>query len=101
MILADHLRPWKEVQRDFQQIEEAKLKAQEEEKLDEQKREHQAQIDAIDAKIEAAKARREENAGELREIDERDRSKLGGTARAARHPEAVQEGRARQPAQPL
>ena len=33
MIAADHLRPWKEIQRDFQQVERGKLEAQEKEKL--------------------------------------------------------------------
>ena len=37
MIMADHLRPWKEVQREFQQVERTKLEATEAEKLTEQK----------------------------------------------------------------
>ena len=36
MIMADHLRPWKQVQREFHRVEEAKLKAARTEKLNEQ-----------------------------------------------------------------
>ena len=35
MVMADHLRPWKEVQREFQLIERDKLKASEKEKQEE------------------------------------------------------------------
>ena len=36
MIMADHLRPWKQVQREFQRVEDAKLHAAEKQKLQEQ-----------------------------------------------------------------
>ena len=38
MVMADHMRPWKEVQRGFQEVERDKLKASEREKLEEQKK---------------------------------------------------------------
>ena len=56
MVMADHLRPWKQVQREFQLVERDKLEAAEKEKLEEQKTKYQKQIDEIDAKIEAAEA---------------------------------------------
>src|SRR3954466_3242033 len=71
MIAADHLRPWKEFQRDFQKIERRKLEAQEREKLEAQKREKQAKLDAIDAKIKAAEQRSEEHASEIRDLDKK------------------------------
>ncbi len=69
MVMADHLRPWKEVQRKFQSVEREKLEASEKEKLEEQKQKYQAQIDQIDAKIEAAEADAETRARDLRVIN--------------------------------
>ena len=54
--MADHLRPWKQVQREFQYVEREKLEAAEKQKLEEQKTKYQTQIDEIDAKIQAAEA---------------------------------------------
>ncbi len=54
MVMADHLRPWKQVQREFQLVERDKLEAAEKEKLEEQKAKYQTQIDEIDAEIKAA-----------------------------------------------
>ena len=56
MVMADHLRPWKQVQREFQLVEREKLEAAEKEKLEEQKAKYQKQIDEIDAKIQEAEA---------------------------------------------
>ena len=56
MVMADHLRPWKQVQREFQLVEREKLEAAEKQKLEEQKTKYQKQIDEIDAKIQAADA---------------------------------------------
>ena len=64
MILADHLRPWKETQRQFHYIEDAKLRTEREKKDQEL---NQAQLKAIDAKIEAANKQGEENAKLIRE----------------------------------
>ena len=41
MVVADHFRPWKQVQREFQKIEREKLKASLEEKLKEQEAKNQ------------------------------------------------------------
>ncbi len=100
MVAADHLRPWKQVQREFQQVEREKLKASREEKLEEQKAKNQAQIDEVDAKIKAGR-------GERRGAGQRDPPARSGARQAgrqgptARHAAAVQEGRAGQQAQPL
>lgn len=77
MIMADHLRPWKQVQREFQKVEESKLKAVEQEKLAEQKAKFQAQIAEIDAKIAQAKRDRETNDSKIRLVDKEIRN-LGG-----------------------
>ncbi len=79
MVLADHIRPWKEVQREFQQVEREKLEASEQAKLEEQKTKYQAQIDEIDAKIKAADDSAAQRAAEIAVID-RELSGLGGTA---------------------
>ena len=78
MVMADHLRPWKEVQRDFQAIERAKLEASKKEKLEEQKAKYAAQIAELDRKIEEAKAGSESRAAEISKLDN-DLDKLGGT----------------------
>lgn len=69
MIMADHLRPWKRVQRDFQQIERAKLKASEREALQKQQAENQAQIARVDQQIKAAEQGAAKQAAELRRVD--------------------------------
>jgi len=68
MVMADHLRPWKEVQREFQSVEREKLEAAEKEKLEEQRAKYQQQIAQIDAKIQAADADAEKRASDLRTI---------------------------------
>ena len=100
MVMADHLRPWKQVQREFQLVEREKLEAAEKEKLEEQKTKYQKQIDEIDAKIQAAEADAETRARDLR--DDRQRAQgARGKDRRRRHPAAVPEGRSRQQAQLL
>jgi len=76
MVMADHLRPWKQVQRDFQTIERAKLQASEQEKLQEQRDKSQAQIEEIDAQIQAAEQNAESRTADIRRID-KDLDKLG------------------------
>ncbi len=78
MVMADHLRPWKEVQREFQAVERAKLEASKDEKLKEQKAKYEAQLADIDKKIEAAKAAAETRAARISELD-KELEKLGGT----------------------
>ena len=77
MVMADHLRPWKEVQREFQLVEREKLEATEKDKLEEQKTKYQKQIDEIDAKINAVAAERmksiteDEFTGKIYAVDNR------------------------------
>ena len=66
MVMADHLRPWKQVQREFQAIERDKLKASEKEKQEEHNTKYKDQLDGINAKIEAADASADEQAGQIR-----------------------------------
>ena len=54
MIMADHLRPWKQVQREFHDVEREKLRATEQQKLQEQKETAQAKISEVDAQIKQA-----------------------------------------------
>ena len=62
---------------------------------------YQAQIDEIDSKIKQAEQRvPTQRAAEIGKLD-RELDEPGGQDRAARHAAAVQEGRARQQAQPL
>src|SRR3954453_12580556 len=77
MIMADHLRPWKQVQREFQKVEAAKLRAAEEERLREQNEKYGAQIKQIDEQIQAAEARRDENASELRTLERQIETQTG------------------------
>jgi cbb3-type cytochrome oxidase cytochrome c subunit len=78
MVMADHLRPWKEVQRKFQAVEREKLEASRREKLEEQKAKYAEKIADLDRKIEAAKAGADERAAQISQID-KELEKLGGT----------------------
>ncbi len=69
MVMADHLRPWKGVQREFQRVEREKLKVSEQEKQEELDTKYKSQLDGIDAKIEAASKAAEEHAARLRTVD--------------------------------
>jgi cbb3-type cytochrome oxidase cytochrome c subunit len=71
MVLADHLRPWKAVQREFQEIETAKLRAQEQEKLEEQREKHQARIDELNAGIAEAERLGRERRREIADLEGR------------------------------
>ena len=75
MILADHLRPWKQVQRAFHQIEDSKLRASEAQKQEELETRSKAELDSIAKRIEDARALQERNAAEIRatqaEVDQR------------------------------
>ncbi|GIW86769.1 MAG: hypothetical protein KatS3mg108_1093 [Isosphaeraceae bacterium] len=71
MVLVDHLRPWKSVQREFQEIEVAKLRAQERQKLDELRQKHQAQIDALDQAIAESERLSRERRRELKDLEAR------------------------------
>jgi cbb3-type cytochrome oxidase cytochrome c subunit len=79
MIMADHLRPWKQVQREFHDVEREKLKATEKQKLAEQKATVEGQIQQIDAKIKQAEqeAAQRERAAAIGKLD-RELNGLGG-----------------------
>jgi cbb3-type cytochrome oxidase cytochrome c subunit len=79
MVMADHLRPWKQVQREFQTVERGKLEAAEKQKLEDQRKTNQAEIDRIDAEIRMAEQNAEARATEIRGID-RELDRLGGRA---------------------
>jgi cbb3-type cytochrome oxidase cytochrome c subunit len=66
MLLADHLRPWKQVQRRFHDIEIAKLKASERQKQQELQAQYTDEIHKIDAEIKAANATAARNAAAIR-----------------------------------
>jgi cbb3-type cytochrome oxidase cytochrome c subunit len=65
MILADHLRPWKKVQRRFHDIEIAKLKAAEQEKQRELLARHQDDLRQVEAEIAAAEETAQRNRREV------------------------------------
>jgi cbb3-type cytochrome oxidase cytochrome c subunit len=79
MVMADHLRPWKQVQREFQLIEREKLNASEKEKQEELNTKYKSQLDQITAKIEAANQSADERYGQIRALDSQI-SKLDATA---------------------
>ncbi len=69
MIMADHLRPWKQVQRDFQVIEREKLKAVERETLEKRQGDVQNQINEFDRKIKEAEQGAAKRAADLNRLD--------------------------------
>ena len=77
MIMADHLRPWKQVQREFQHVEHDKLEATKQQKLQEQKETAQAKISEIDAQIKQADQTAAQRAAEIKKIDS-ELNSLGG-----------------------
>ncbi|GAC1472326.1 MAG: hypothetical protein NVSMB9_19420 [Isosphaeraceae bacterium] len=77
MIMADHLRPWKQVQREFQQIERAKLRTDKNKRFAEQKVKSQAEIDLLNAQIKQAEESGQAHSSQLRELDKEIRT-LGG-----------------------
>src|SRR5262245_7705468 len=79
MVMADHLRPWKQEQRRFQAIEREKLRESERQKLEEQKEKSQARLDEIQATIDEAKASAETRARDIRDLD-KELDRLGGRA---------------------
>jgi cbb3-type cytochrome oxidase cytochrome c subunit len=77
MVAADHLRPWKDVQRRFQKIERDKLNETLVEKKQEEQRKYEAQLKDVRTRIEEANAGAEQRAAQLREL-EREIEKQGG-----------------------
>ncbi len=68
MIMADHLRPWKQVQREFQKIETAKLSAQEREAKQAELEANKSKIDEINRQLKTVEARERENARAVRDL---------------------------------
>ncbi|MBX6312614.1 MAG: c-type cytochrome [Isosphaeraceae bacterium] len=71
MILADHLRPWKQVQRRFHEIETAKLKAAERQRLEEVQKANQAELARVDQQLQEVERLESEHAGSIRRLDAR------------------------------
>ena len=69
MIMADHLRPWKLVQRDFHAIEREKLKVDEQKAREKQLTESETEIKRIDEQIKEAQSKAAERGAELRRIE--------------------------------
>ncbi len=86
MIMADHLRPWKEVQRNFQHVEAAKLEAAKQQALNEQQaRSTKPRSTRSTTRSQRPNETREErDARSARSI--RRLEKLGGHVRRPRHP---------------
>ncbi len=69
MIMADHLRPWKQVQREFHVIEREKLKAVEQAALEKRKGDVQNQINDIDSKIKLAEQGAAQRTADLNRLE--------------------------------
>jgi cytochrome c2 len=69
MILADHLRPWKRYQREFQQIETDKLATQQREALQKQREEHREALALLAERRKAAETQASKNAREVRNLN--------------------------------
>jgi cbb3-type cytochrome oxidase cytochrome c subunit len=76
MVMADHFRPWKQVQREFQAIEREKLESAKQDKLKEQQQKYEIQLQEIERKIEEAKAGAGTRAAEISQLD-KELDKLG------------------------
>src|SRR5215210_5490346 len=77
MILADHLRPWKEVQREFHRVETAKLAAQRQQTKREEDARNQAALAEIQRKIAAADQLAATNARRIRDQEDKIRTIRG------------------------
>lgn len=67
MVMADHLRPWKQVQREFQHVETAKLKALEQEKRNAQSAKTKAELARVQKMIALADETAARNATAIRQ----------------------------------
>lgn len=79
MIMADHLRPWKQVQREFHVVEREKLKAVEQATLKNRVGEVQNQIDEFDRKIKEAEQGAAQRAADLNRLDKELKALLAKT----------------------
>src|SRR5438105_3223258 len=66
MILADHLRPWKVVQREFHDVETVKLRKAEAQKQEEQRAKYQSDLEAVRREIKEAQETEARNTREIR-----------------------------------
>jgi len=69
MIMADHLRPWKQVQREFHVVEREKLRAVEQATLEKRQGDVQNQINEFDRKIKEAEQGAAQRAADLNRLD--------------------------------
>jgi cbb3-type cytochrome oxidase cytochrome c subunit len=69
MIMADHLRPWKDVQRKFHEIEHAKLEVAKEEQKNEMVAKSKDALDEVNRKIEEAEQARYQNRDQIRQTE--------------------------------
>jgi cbb3-type cytochrome oxidase cytochrome c subunit len=67
MIMADHLRPWKTVQREFHAVETTKLEAAEKQKNEELQAKHSAALAKVDEEIASSKKLEVENRDKIRQ----------------------------------
>ncbi|MGA2699878.1 MAG: c-type cytochrome [Isosphaeraceae bacterium] len=79
MIMADHLRPWKQVQREFHVVEREKLKAVEQATLEKRKGDVQNQINELDRKIKEAEQGAAQRAADLNRLDKELKALLAKT----------------------
>ncbi len=79
MIMADHLRPWKQVQREFHVIEHEKLKAVEQAALEKRKGEVENKIKEIDTQIKQAEQGAAQRTADLRRLDQELKTLLART----------------------
>jgi cbb3-type cytochrome oxidase cytochrome c subunit len=69
MIMADHLRPWKQVQREFQRVEREKLRVSEQEALEKLQKQNRDQLERIDSQIKQAEAQADQRSADLKRLD--------------------------------
>ena len=79
MIMADHLRPWKQVQREFHVVEREKLKAVEQATLEKRQGDVQNQINELDRKIKEAEQGAAQRAADLNRLDKELKALLAKT----------------------
>ncbi|WZO96475.1 c-type cytochrome [Isosphaeraceae bacterium EP7] len=78
MIMADHLRPWKQTQRAFHVVEDEKLRVAEQQKVQALKTTKQAELDKIEAEIKAAEQTQADNSRNIK-LQDRELRRLEGT----------------------
>jgi cbb3-type cytochrome oxidase cytochrome c subunit len=77
MIMADHLRPWKSVQREFHRVETDKLEAAEQKKNEETQARHSTDLEKLDEEIKRAEQLAYENRDKIHEVENQIKKVLG------------------------